>query len=132
MRTRPLWYVAVARGFAPLVFMCYLLWYFDFVWLSLFVMVFLAIGTYLIIISVPVEWCLDMHKLHGERSIAAHDAYWKSPRGMFAHYILPPFLLLPVVLYFVVWIPEFLTLASTSPGDVPDLIRRGLSELATL
>jgi hypothetical protein len=36
------------------------------------------------------------------------------------------------VLYFVVWIPEFLTLASTSPGDVPDLIRRGLSELATL
>ena len=52
--------------------------------------------------------------------------------GMFAHYILPPFLLLPVVLYFVVWIPEFLTLASTSPGDVPDLIRRGLSELATL
>ena len=60
------------------------------------------------------------------------DYCWKSPRGMFAHYILPPFLLLPVVLYFVVWIPEFLTLASTSPGDVPDLIRRGLSELATL
>ena len=121
--------LATGRPIAGSINICKIL---DFVGLSLFVMVFLAIGTYLIIISVPVEWCLDMHKLHGERSIAAHDAYWRSPRGMFAHYILPPFLLLPVVLYFVVWIPEFLTLASTSPGDVPDLIRRGLSELATL
>ena len=93
--------------------MCYL-WYCDFVGMLLFMMVVIAYMMCVVIISEAVAWCLDMRKLYNERSIAAHDAYWKSPRGMFANYIMPPFLFLPFVLYLFLWMWEFLALASTS------------------
>ena len=58
----------------------------------------------------------------------------QSPRGMFANYIMPPFLTLPLVLYLLVWIPELLSLASASPGSFPDIdiIREGLAAFAAL
>ena len=53
---------------------------------------------------------------------------------MFANYIMPPFLTLPLVLYLVMWIPELLSLASASPGSFPDIdiIREGLAAFAAL